>query len=120
MGIIISEETYKNINKDFFAIRFIDLVAVKGKNNAIKIFEIFDADLEKFKQLKIETLNDFKKAIKGYFEHNFENSLKLFTKIHKINPDDKVTEIFMNRCEKIIKEGWNPDLRDGVNRLVNK
>ena len=119
-GIIISEETYKNINKDLFAIRFIDLVAVKGKNKAIKIFEVFDADLEKLKQLKIETLNDFKKAIKGYFEHNFENSLKLFSKINKINPDDKVTEIFINRCKKIIKEGWNPDLWDGVNRLRNK
>ena len=110
VGIIISEETYKNINKDLFAIRFIDLVAVKGKNKAIKIFEVFDADLEKLKQLKIETLNDFKKAIKGYFEHNFENSLKLFLKINKINPDDKVTEIFINRCKKIIKEGWKPDL----------
>ena len=119
-GIIISEETYKNINKDLFAIRFIDLVAVKGKNKAIKIFEVFDADLEKLKQLKIETLNDFKKAIKGYFEHNFENSLKLFSRINKINPDDKVTEIFINRCKKIIKEGWNPDLWDGVNRLSNK
>ena len=119
-GIIISEETYKNINKDLFAIRFIDLVAVKGKNKAIKIFEVFDADLEKLKQLKIETLNDFKKAIKGYFEHNFENSLKLFSTINKINPDDKVTEIFINRCKKIIKEGWNPDLWDGVNRLSNK
>ena len=119
-GIIISEETYKNINKDLFAIRFIDLVAVKGKNKAIKIFEVFDADLEKLKQLKIETLNDFKKAIKGYFEHNFENSLKLFSRINKINPDDKVAEIFINRCKKIIKEGWNPDLWDNVNRLSNK
>lgn len=119
-GIIISEETYKNINKDLFTIRFIDLVTVKGKNKAIKIFEVFDADLEKLKQLKIETLNDFKKAIKGYFEHNFENSLKLFSKINKINPDDKVTEIFINRCKKIIKEGWKPDLWDGVNRLSNK
>ena len=120
VGIIISEETYKNINKDLFAIRFIDLVAVKGKNKSIKIFEVFDTDLEKLKQLKIETLNDFKKAIKGYFEHNFENSLKLFSRINKINPDDKVTEIFINRCKKIIKEGWNPDLWDGVNRLSNK
>ena len=41
-------------------------------------------------------------------------------KINKINPDDKVTEIFINRCKKIIKEGWNPDLWDGVNRLRNK
>ena len=26
----------------------------------------------------------------------------------------------INRCKKIIKEGWNPDLWDGFNRLSNK
>ena len=120
VGIIISEETYNKINKDLFSIRFIDLVAVKGKDKSIKIYEIFDADYEKLKLLKITTLNDFKKATRYYFEQNFEKSLKLFIKINKINPDDSVTEIFIKRCQKIIKEGYNPNLWDGINRLDYK
>ena len=71
-------------------------------NCLIKIFEIFDSDLDQLKRLKIDTLEDFKIAVKDYFQQNFEKSLKLFLKINKINPDDKVTEIFINRCEKII------------------
>ena len=49
-----------------------------------------------------------------------KNNISWISKINKINPDDKVTEIFINRCKKIIKEGWDPDLWDGVNRLRNK
>ena len=63
--------------------------------------------------------DDFPLALR-LLDHNFENALKLFSRIKMINPDDKVTEIFINRCKKIIKEGWNPDLWDGVNRLRNK
>ena len=120
VGIIISEETYNKINKELFSIRFIDHVAVKGKDKSIKIYEIFDADYEKLKLLKITTLNDFKKATRYYFEQNFEQSLKLFIKINKINPEDTVTEIFIKRCQKIIKEGWNPNLWDGINRIDYK
>ena len=75
------------------------LVAVKGKNKVIKIFEVFDADLEKLKQLKIETLNDFKKGIKGYFEHNFENSLKYYSL-----KDDNLELIYTNALEEIKKK----------------
>ena len=103
VGIIISEETYNKINKELFSIRLIDHVAVKGKDKSVKIYEIFDADYEKLKLLKITTLNDFKKATRYYFEQNFEQSLKLFIKINKINPEDTVTEIFIKRCQKIIK-----------------
>ena len=120
IGIIISEETYNNINKEFFNIRFIDVVGVKGKEKPVKIFEIFDSDIDQLKLLKIDTLEDFKRAVKYYFQQNFEKSLKLFLKINKINPHDKVTEIFINRCEKIIKGEWNPDLWDGINRLDQK
>jgi len=120
VGIIISEETYNNIDKELFNARFIDVVAVKGKDKPLKIFEIFDSDLDQLKRLKINTLEDFKRAVKYYFQQNFEKSLKLFLKINKINPHDKVTEIFINRCEKIIKGEWNPDLWDGINRLDQK
>ena len=120
VGIIISEETYKKINEEFFNIRFIDVVGVKGKEKPVKIFEIFDSDSGQLKRLKIDTLEDFKNADKDYFQQNFEKSLKLFLKINTINPDDKVTEIFINRCEKIINGEWNPDLWDGINRLDQK
>ena len=81
VGIIISEETYNNINKDLFNTRFIDVVAVKGKEKPVKIFEIFDSDLDKLKHLKIDTLEDFKEAVSDYFHKDFEKALKLFLKI---------------------------------------
>tara|TARA_B100001027_G_scaffold177625_1_gene128914 strand:+ start:157 stop:2319 length:2163 start_codon:yes stop_codon:yes gene_type:complete len=120
VGIIISEETYNNINKDLFNTRFIDVVAVKGKDKPVKIFEIFDSDLAKLKHLKIDTLEDFKEAVSDYFQKNFKKALKLFLKINKINPYDKVTEIYINRCQKIIKGGMPLDLWDGINRLDQK
>ena len=120
VGIIISEETYNNINKDLFNTRFIDVVAVKGKDKPVKIFEIFDSDLDKLKHLKIDSLEDFKEAVSDYFQKNFKKALKLFLKINKINSHDKVTEIYINRCQKIIKGGMPLDLWDGINRLDQK
>jgi two-component system sensor histidine kinase ChiS len=95
-------------------------VAVKGKDKPVKIFEIFDSDLDKLKHLKIDTLDDFKGAVSDYFQKNFKKALKLFLKINKINPHDKVTEIYINRCQKIIKGGMPLDLWDGINRLDQK
>ena len=95
-------------------------MAVKGKDKPVKIFEIFDSDLDKLKRLKIDTLEDFKEAVSDYFQKNFKKALKLFLKINKINPYDKVTEIYINRCQKIIKGGIPLDLWDGINRLDQK
>ena len=81
VGIIISEETYNNINKDLFNTRFIDVVAVKGKDKPVKIFEIFDSDLDKLKHLKIDTLEDFKEAVSNYFHKDFEKALKFMEEL---------------------------------------
>ena len=57
-----------------------------------------------------------------FFLHygDMTDSTNLIRLVNKINPDDSVTEIFIKRCQKIIKEGYNPNLWDGINRLDYK
>jgi class 3 adenylate cyclase len=118
--IIISEETIKNLDKNLFNSRLIDIVTVKGKNKPIKIYEIFDAEIDVIKSLKKQTLNDFKKAILAYQDQSFETSLSLLNKILKVNPNDQIVSLYIERCTKILKEGWNPNRWDGVQHLNEK
>jgi class 3 adenylate cyclase len=118
--IIISEETIKNLDKNLFNSRLIDIVTVKGKNKPIKIYEIFDAEIDVIKSLKKQTLNDFKKAILAYQDQSFETSLSILNKILKVNPNDQIVSLYIERCTKILKEGWNPNRWDGVQHLNEK
>ena len=65
-------------------------------------------------------LNDFKKAILAYQDQSFETSLSLLNKILKVNPNDQIVSLYIERCTKILKEGWNPNRWDGVQHLNEK
>jgi two-component system sensor histidine kinase ChiS len=119
-GIIISEETYKNLDNKLFNVRLIDMVTVKGKRQSIKIFEVFDAEMKNIKHLKKQTSNDFNNAILAYQRQNFKIALNLLNKIFIINPDDKIVSIYIERCTKILKEGWNPNIWDGIQHFSDK
>ena len=61
-NIIISEETYKNLNKKLFKIRKIDTVHVKGKTKSTGIYEVIDGEETEIRLLKIKSNSKFKKV----------------------------------------------------------
>jgi hypothetical protein len=63
-------------NPDNYAIRMIDLVNVKGKNEIITIYEVFDADTEKIKAAKFATLDLLNRAL-ALYRKKFQNGSDL-------------------------------------------
>ncbi|MGC8769856.1 MAG: adenylate/guanylate cyclase domain-containing protein [Brevinematia bacterium] len=120
-GIIISENVLENIEnfENKYNHRFLDKVKVKGKTKPISIFEVLDGCNEEEKNIKLKTKEDFFKAIELYYNKKLEESLKVFNKIIKINPEDKAISLYIKRCENYLKYGL-PEGWEGVESLTEK
>lgn len=119
-SIIISEDTLIKLNDPSqYNYRFIDIVKVKGKREAVYIFEILDGEPQRSKELKIETKAEFSKALQLYKNKEFENAMPLFEEIHNINEADQVAKLYLDRCAAFIKNGV-PDNWDGIEVIDNK
>ncbi|HOV13156.1 MAG TPA: adenylate/guanylate cyclase domain-containing protein [Spirochaetota bacterium] len=111
-GIIISQAIYQSINDTSkYMIRELDKVKVKGKKDAISIYEILDGSPSEIIDLKLKTLDDFKKAYNLYLSKDFNNALVIFSDILKINPNDLACKMFLKRCETLnifgVTDNWD-------------
>ncbi|MCK9398890.1 MAG: HAMP domain-containing protein [Bacteroidales bacterium] len=113
-SIIITEDTLIKLNDPSqYQFRFLDVVKVKGKKEAIYIFEIMDGEPENIKNLKLSTKEDYNKALQAYKKKEFKSALKLLQSIEAVNPKDKTIKIYLERCSHYIEKGV-PEFWDGV------
>ena len=118
--IIVSQDSLIKIENPLqYNFRFLDIVKVKGRKSSVNIFEILDGEKANQRKLKIETKEQFNKAIELYRNTSFEEASILFSTLRKANPNDKAIHLYLERCEKNIKHGI-PEDWDGVEILQFK
>lgn len=104
--------------KEKYIFRFLDFVRVKGKNQAVEIWQVIGSGEAK-DELKNE-LEDYHKAIDFYKKSKFLDALELFRKLD--NPENKtnknIYKIYIKRCEEFIQTP--PKDFDGVYEHKNK
>ncbi|HLO90762.1 MAG TPA: adenylate/guanylate cyclase domain-containing protein [Lentimicrobium sp.] len=101
-SIIISEDSLiKLSNPGKYNFRFLDVARVKGKKEAVYIFEVLDGEPEEMRILKTETKTLFGKGIEAYKNREFKEALEIFTEVVKINPLDAAAAFYINRCKNI-------------------
>jgi class 3 adenylate cyclase/HAMP domain-containing protein len=119
-GMIISESTLEKIpDPKKYMLRFLDKVKVKGKTAPVSIFEVLNGESSQTVQIKLETREDYEKALELYFNARFEEAIKAFQAIYNRNHDDKACSLFIKRCESMLKAGV-PENWDGVAALDEK
>jgi len=119
-SIIISEDTLIKLDDpSAYNYRFLDIVKVKGKKEAVYVFDVLDGEPEDMKKLKIQTKNQFAKAINHYKNKEFKEALEEFKAVKEINMHDKAAGLYINRCELIIQTGI-PDDWDGILTMDSK
>jgi hypothetical protein len=112
--MIISEDTLIKLeNPSKYNFRFLDIARVKGKKEAVYVFEVLDGEPEEVKNLKIETKGLFGKGIDLYKNKKFEEALEVFSQVVKINQLDSVAAFYINRCKRNITKGI-PDDWSGI------
>jgi PAS domain S-box-containing protein len=99
VSMLISHHTFLRLpNPTQYAIRLIDQVQIKGKSELVTVYEVFDADAAEIKEKKLATLPAFTEALSLYKMNALSEAAQLFQDILSINPEDKVAQIYLERC----------------------
>ncbi|PSB53002.1 adenylate/guanylate cyclase [filamentous cyanobacterium Phorm 6] len=99
VSMLITHNTFLQLT-DIYDFRLIDRVTVKGKSQLVTIYEIFTADPPELRQKKLETKTIFEEALVLYNKERFIEARRLFSECKQINREDKVVQIYMQRCVK--------------------
>ncbi|MCB0667677.1 MAG: hypothetical protein KDC80_17730 [Saprospiraceae bacterium] len=126
--IILSETTLKEIKdidqaageSDYLGeFRFLGKVKVKGKDQIIKIYEIFDGEPELLQEQKRKTSPGFEKAIRCYFDRDFGKAADILKEIAHQAPDDMAAQYYLERSIQYVvngvEENWS-----GAEVIINK
>jgi len=99
--ILISNATFLKLTKEY-KIRPIDLVEVKGKNEAVEIHEVICSN----KEISDDEMILYKDAIKFFRDSHVKVAYDMFKMLQEDNPS-VLYELYIKRCKHFID---NPDL----------
>jgi adenylate cyclase len=116
-SIILSEHTKAKIGEEFFT-REIDTIRVKGKTQAIRIYELLDAVSMNDESLR-RCIEFFAEGLRHYKNGEFRDALVSFQSGQSFNADDGPTNVFIKKCDNFI---FSPPtgVWDGVTTLEFK
>ncbi|MGK0289614.1 MAG: class 3 adenylate cyclase [bacterium] len=119
-NILISENTYLQLrDPSQYNIRIADRVTVKGKKLPVTVYEVFDGDRENILESKRSILEIFEQGIKLYQSQKFKEGKAVFKQCLAKFPEDRISSIYMERCEELQKEKLGADW-NGVINLTSK
>ena len=118
--LLVSEATRSKLTPDAFRMRLIDKVAVKGKAEPVLIHEVLDAEAPEERDGKLVTLEAFNSGWELYQNQQFEKAKAKFQECLKQAPGDTVADLYVERCEALLSNGWDAETWDGINRMDTK
>jgi PAS domain S-box-containing protein len=107
--IIVSQDAIAALNSpDHYKYRYLDRVRVKGKNQPVSIFEVFQVGFPNAQQ-KLDTLEQFEEGLRLYHHHSFSEAEQHFARLLQVYPDDRVAQIYVQRSQHLAKHGVSND-----------
>lgn len=112
VSLLISADLLQRLaDLNRYQLRFLDRVIVKGRSEAIAIYEVLDADVETNRQLKLQTLAEFDQGVQHYRDGNWLAARQCFEQVLTINPLDKTASLYLQRIDLLREQGipanWN-------------
>jgi class 3 adenylate cyclase len=104
-SILISGETLFKIDPSKYNYRCLGQVRIKGRNEPVSVFEVYDAEPEAVVNIKNQNKADFESAILLYNEREFTQAKEIFQKILQINLQDRAATMYVERCEYYQRHG---------------
>lgn len=118
--LLVSEDTLNCLkNPDAFPHRYLGEVKVKGKEQAIGVYEFFDLEECPLDVPKWENRELFSSALQIYNQLDFARASKLFEEIIQQNTMDKAAEYYLKKANQYLREG-PPEAWNGVETMVMK
>ena len=118
--ISLSDETLQAMeDAGRFRHRFTDKVRVKGKEEPVTIYEVFEGDPEEIAGLKERTKAAFENGIELYQGRKFSEASVQFSQVKEKNPADLAAGIYLKRAANYMVNGTPSDWT-GVEALTEK
>jgi adenylate cyclase len=109
-AITISEQTLLSLEDPTrYYFRFVDKVQVKGKQEAVSVYEIFDGDKSDSIAAKLKTRPSFQEGLRFYQNRCFEEASACFKKVLAHNPADKAAGLYLQRSSHFLLHGVPED-----------
>ncbi|NER94946.1 MAG: CHASE2 domain-containing protein [Symploca sp. SIO1B1] len=105
VSLLISHHTFTSlIQPGKYPLRFIDKLKVKGKSEAVSVFEVFEADPPEIKAGKLKTKALFEEAVLNFHLKRFRSATTLFQGCLELAPQDKTTRIYLQRSQRLSQQ----------------
>jgi adenylate cyclase len=116
--ILLSEHTRKGL-RGVYRLREVDRVVVKGQSAPVGVYECLDYhDETSFPEL-MDVLGNFDEGIRRYRGRDWDRAIASFSEALKANPDDALSDIYIQRCE-LMKTTPPPEDWNGVFIMESK
>ena len=100
---LVGGRTVESLGADHpFSLRFIDLVAVQGKSEPAKIYQVLDAETPERKAALEASRGRLAEALDAYYARDFETCLRMCEEAAVADPHDAVPELFAERSRELI------------------
>lgn len=111
-SIIISEISYNSLkDPDSYTFRYLGKVKVKGRQQALGIYDCYDAEKEELFTKKAESRILFEEGLEAYFAKDFSDAKKAFQEVLRNFPQDTASKFYLKQTKgnlsKGIKDDWN-------------
>ncbi|MBP2674745.1 MAG: adenylate cyclase, partial [Deltaproteobacteria bacterium] len=112
---IILSQTTRDLVKDHFVTRPLDLVSVKGRRTAVKIYELMGSVTTcGEKDLRIAEWTAA--ALDAYLSRRFDEAIEQYGKVLLLDSGDRTARIMLDHC-RICREGPLPDDWRGIRAI---
>jgi class 3 adenylate cyclase len=100
-NVLISESTLQKIaDPSRYNFRILEQVQVRGKNEPVSIFEVFDGNSDYLVNILKDTRNDFERGIYSYLAKDYQKAIQFFTKVLYKNPGDTPSKLYLEKCRR--------------------
>jgi predicted ATPase/class 3 adenylate cyclase/tRNA A-37 threonylcarbamoyl transferase component Bud32 len=95
--IISTEVLQRLVEPDQYQVRFLGKTQVKGRQEMLSVFEVFDGDPAEIITLKLETKTDFEQGLSFYYDWQFVEARAHFEQVLQHYPADKASQFYLKR-----------------------
>jgi len=99
----------KLTTRDQYKFRVLDKVQVKGRNQPLVVYEIFEDDTDTLIERNLGTQADYEEALRLYYNRKFTQANLLIAQALAQDPDDRVLQYHQERIAEAVVHGVPDD-----------
>lgn len=108
--IVSSHALFDLADPNRFDYRFLDKLKLRGKEEAVSVYEVFNSDEARSKEVKRKTREEFEKGVYDFHAGRFQEALARFDEMSKEGNLDPPVEIYRRRCARAIRLGATDEI----------